>query len=292
MKMNSAVDSPKQVTLPGSSETFALRRLLSTEDYDACVRMQQETWGAGFTENVPATILMVSQKVGGVTAGAFDKNGVMVGFVFGLTGWKDGRPVHWSDMLAVKNELRNSGLGRILKLYQRELVIPLGIEEIYWTYDPLVAKNAHLNFNKLGAEVSEYVSDMYPDNSGSELHRGIGMDRLIVVWKIASSRVKEILDGKKIAKPDDFDGAPVVNSKSDSKGLSVPVEAALPQTSPVRIEIPVDIQAARNKSVETAGLWRSTTRKAFTHYLAQGYIVPAFLRDPQSGWCHYYLVKK
>ncbi|MBF8248247.1 MAG: hypothetical protein HW374_1047, partial [Bacteroidetes bacterium] len=190
--MNSSVDSSKQVTLPGSSETLTLRRLSSTDDYNACVRLQQETWGAGFTENVPATILMVSQKIGGVTAGAFDKNGVMVGFVFGLTGWKDGKPIHWSDMLAVKNELRNSGLGRILKLYQRELVLPLGIEEIYWTYDPLVAKIAHLNFNKLGAEVSEYVANMYPDNSGSELHRGIGMDRLIVVWRIASDRVQEI----------------------------------------------------------------------------------------------------
>ncbi len=290
--MNSSVDSPKQVTLPGSSGTFTLRRLSSTEDYNACVRLQQETWGTGFTENVPATILMVSQKVGGVTAGAFDKNGTMVGFVFGLTGWKDGRPVHWSDMLAVKSELRNSGLGRILKLYQRELVLPLGIEEIYWTYDPLVAKNAHLNINKLGAEVSEYVSDMYPDNSGSELHRGIGMDRLIVVWRIASDRVQEILEGKKMMKPSDFDRAPAVNSKSDSKGLSVPVETALPQASPVRIEIPADIQVVRNKFVETAGVWRSTTRKAFTYYLGQGYTVPAFLRDPQSGRCHYYLVKK
>ena len=290
--MNSSVDSPKQITLPGSSETFTLRRLRSTEDYDACVSLQQETWGAGFTENVPATILMVSQKVGGVTAGAFDKNGLLVGFVFGLTGWKNGRPVHWSDMLAVKNELRNSGLGRILKLYQRELVLPLGIEEIYWTYDPLVAKNAHLNFNKLGAEVSEYVGDMYPDNSGSELHRAIGMDRLIVVWRIASDRVKEILDGRKTAKPSDFDRAPVVNSKSDSKGVFVPVEAALPQVSPVRIEIPPDIQATRNESLETARLWRSTTRNAFTHYLAQGYTVPAFLRDLQSGRCHYFLVKK
>jgi len=290
--MNSSVDSLKQIILPGSSGTFTLRRLSSTEDYDACVRLQQETWGSGFTENVPATILKVSQKIGGVTAGAFDKNGTMAGFVFGLTGWKDGRPIHWSDMLAVKNELRNSGLGRTLKLYQRELVLPLGIEEVYWTYDPLVAKNAHLNFNKLGAEVSEYVSDMYPDNSGSELHRGIGMDRLIVVWRIASDRVKDILDEKKMMKPNDFDRAPVVNSKSDSKGLSVPVDAALPQASSVRIEIPADIQAARNKSVETAGLWRSTTRKAFIHYLGHGYTVPAFLRDPQSGQCYYYLVKK
>jgi predicted GNAT superfamily acetyltransferase len=235
---------------------------------------------------------MVSQKVGGVTAGAFDKNGAMVGFVFGLTGWKDGRPVHWSDMLAVKSDLRNSGLGRILKLYQRELVLPLGIEEIYWTYDPLVAKNAHLNFNKLGVEFSEYVGEMYPDNSGSELHRGIGMDRLIVVWRIASDRVKEILDGKKTVKPDDFDRAPVVNSKSDSKGHFLPVETPLPQASSVRIEIPDDIQATRNESIETARLWRSTTRKAFIHYLGLGYTVPAFLRDSQTGRCHYYLVKK
>jgi predicted GNAT superfamily acetyltransferase len=264
----------------------------STDDYDACVRLQQETWGTGFTENVPATILMVSQKVGGVTAGAFDKNGSMAGFVFGLTGWKNGRPVHWSDMLAVKYDLRNSGLGRILKLYQRELVLPLGIEEIYWTYDPLVAKNAHLNFNKLGAEISEYVSDMYPENSGSDLHRGIGMDRLVVVWRIASDRVKEILDGKKTVKPNGFDSAPVLNSKNDSKGLFVPVESALPQASPVRVEIPPDIQATRNESVETARLWRSTTRKAFVHYLGHGYTVPAFFRDPQSGRCHYFLVKK
>ena len=290
--MNSSIDSSKQVVLPGSSETFTLRRLSSTEDYDACVRLQQETWGAGFTENVPATILLVSQKVGGVTAGAFDKGGTMVGFVFGLTGWKAGRPVHWSDMLAVKSELRNSGLGRILKLYQRELVLPLGIEEIYWTYDPLVAKNAHLNLNKLSAEVSEYVSDMYPDNSGSDLHRGIGMDRLIVVWRIASGRVQEILGGKKMPKPDDFDRAPVVNSKGDSKGFLVPVDVALPQSSPVRIEIPADIQEARNESVETAKLWRSTTRKAFTHYLGHGYTVPSFLRDSHSGRCHYFLVKK
>ena len=283
-------ESTKHIDLPGSAGPVVLRRLKSLEDYNMCVALQQETWGAGFSENVPATILMVSQKIGGVTAGAFDNEGRMVGFVFGLAGWKNGHPIHWSDMLAVRQEARNSGLGRILKLYQRELVIPLGIEEIYWTYDPLVAKNAHLNLNKLGAEVSEYVSDMYPADSGSELHRGIGMDRLIVVWKIVSDRVKHILEGN--LKPDSFQKAIVVNSRVDEQGHVLPVENKLPDEPLLRIEIPSDIQSVRDESVETARLWRATTRKAFVHYLAHGYTVRGFRRDRESGRCHYFLSRQ
>ena len=75
----------------------------------------------------------------------------MLGFVFGMTGVQDGRLVHWSDLLAVRPEARDRGLGRRLKLYQRSLVAELGVTRMLWTYDPLVARNAHLNLNALGA---------------------------------------------------------------------------------------------------------------------------------------------
>ncbi len=107
-------------------------------------------------------------------------------------------------MLAVHPAARDLGLGRRLKLYQREQLLPLGVESVLWTYDPLEARNAHLNFNRLGVEVEEYVEEMYADpmggEMGSELARGIGTDRFIVRWEIAGERAVRALAGE----PPDF----------------------------------------------------------------------------------------
>jgi predicted GNAT superfamily acetyltransferase len=261
----------------------------SAEDYLACVELQKETWGEDFADLVPATILMVSQKIGGVTAGAFDSNGKLLGFVFGLVGHRDNRPIHWSDLLAVREEFRNSGLGKILKLYQRELVLEKGVEEIYWTYDPLVAKNAHLNLNKLGAEVDEYVVEMYTD-TGSKLHMGLGMDRFIVVWRIATERVRRLAAGE-VPPPQNFDdSSPVVNSRVE-KGTIIPLRGDLPVLNDIRVEIPSDIHAVRTMSPVLAKEWRESTRRAFVHYLANGYKVQGFRKAPDSQRCFYYLKK-
>src|SRR5689334_18372844 len=100
-----------------------IRDLNSLQDYADCVALQEATWGEGFSERVPTAILRVSQMIGGVAAGAFDDTGRMAGFVFGLTGIRDGELVHWSDMLAVRKELRSQGIGEQLKQYQRDKVL-------------------------------------------------------------------------------------------------------------------------------------------------------------------------
>src|SRR5205823_9052433 len=150
-----------------------LRSLASHADYAACVELQRDTWGQAFHDTVPASILMVSQKLGGVAAGAFTSSGRLIGFVYGMTGVENGVVVHWSDMLAVRPEAQNLGIGRRLKEFQRRAVAKLGARVIYWTYDPLVARNAHLNFNVFGVRAVEYVRDMYGGDTGSDLHRGI-----------------------------------------------------------------------------------------------------------------------
>ena len=108
----------------------------------------------------------------------------MIGFVYGLTGFYDKRFVHWSHMLAVRPEVRDHGIGRRLKEYQRQLLVEAGIDWMYWTTDPLVARNAHLNLNRLCAKVREYVPDMYGD-TGSILH-STGTDRFVLMWPVAS----------------------------------------------------------------------------------------------------------
>lgn len=265
-----------------SKTDIELRPLSSEADFAACVEVQRATWGRQFAEVVPGSILKVAQKVGGVAAGAFEPGGAMLGFVFGLTGIRHGRLVHWSHMLGVAPEARDSGLGTRLKLYQRELLLPLGVESVLWTFDPLEGRNAHLNLNRLGAEVAEYVKDMYAGEMGSELAHGIGTDRLIVEWRLRSERALRALAGER----EDaalFRGAPAVNVGEDGPETAGP----LPDLPRVRIEIPATIQALKAERLEEAQAWRAGTRRAFQHYLGRGYRVAAFEREPGGARCSY-----
>jgi predicted GNAT superfamily acetyltransferase len=274
-----------------------IRRLQTHEDYKACVALQKETWGETFSECVPPSILMVSQKLGGVAAGAFDAAGRLLGFVFGLTGVKDGRLVHWSDMLAVRKEFRDMGLGRRLKLYQKELLLELGVKVVYWTYDPLVARNAHLNLNQLKASVAEYVPDMYENDSPGELYRGLSMDRFIVEWHIAEERAENAAPEPLQAEAQRFAHAPIVNTHTggahlNEAGSPMPIISELPKLPAVRVEIPPDIQLVKSESMARAVEWRATTRRAFLFYQEQGYQVVCFYREPESNRCFYGLIQK
>jgi predicted GNAT superfamily acetyltransferase len=258
---------------------LTFRPLSSVADFDACIEIQRQTWGRDFSDVVPLSILKITQKTGGIVAGAFTGDGHMLGYVYGLTGLRDGQPFHWSHMLAVTPAGRDLGLGTRLKLYQRECLLGLGIEEVQWTYDPLESRNAHLNFNHLGVGVAEYVEDMYEGEMGSDLAAGIGSDRFIVSWRIASERVAHALRDKRAGSEEPFREAPVVNPGG--------VVGELPETPRVRVEIPESIQDVKAERPEAAMAWRESTRHAFETYLARGLCVEAFYRDRAAGRCYY-----
>ena len=163
---------------------FTIRPFETIEEFQDCVRFQEEIWGTSFSERVAVAILKVSQRLGGIAAGAYDESGELAGFVYGMTGVEGGEVVHWSDMLAVRPELQNAGLGARLKAYQRDKLLLMGITRVHWTFDPLESTNAHLNLNKLGAVAREYVQDMYGETD-SPLHRGIGTVRGYRTWCFA-----------------------------------------------------------------------------------------------------------
>ena len=250
---------------------LTFRPFSSLADYQACVELQRSTWGRNFSDVVPLSILKITQKAGGIAAGAFSLEGLLLGFVYGLTGYVDHRPFHWSHMLAIEPAARDLGLGTRLKLYQRELLLPQGVEEVRWTFDPLESRNAHLNFNHLGAEVAEYVEEMYAGEEGSELFRGIGTDRFILSWKIADERVARALVDRRAGAAEPFREAPVANPGA--------VAGDLPQAPRVRIEIPENIQELKAERPDEGARWRESTRRAFQHYLGGGYRVEAFYRD-------------
>jgi chorismate synthase len=256
-----------------------IRPIRTHPEYLACVRLQRETWGEDFTECVPPVILKVAQRIGGVTAGAFDPRGRLLGFVFGMSGVENGEPVHWSDMLAVREEVRNLGIGRKLKEFQREECLRMGVHRIYWTYDPLVARNAHLNLNRLGAEVVEYVQDMYGE-SISPLHAGLGTDRFVVAWTIGEESRAGTSDRAL------WDAAPVVNAPEESGKEELDAARVL------RVEIPPDIHRISASSPAKAAEWRRTTREAFLRLLEREYRVAGFYREGQTDRCFYALSRE
>jgi predicted GNAT superfamily acetyltransferase len=233
---------------------------------------------------------MLTQKVGGIAAGAFTEGGGVAGFVYGLTGFREGSPVHWSHMLAVLPQYDGHGIGRSLKQFQRDQLLERGIRLARWSFDPLVARNAHLNYNRLGAVVIEYVTDMYGSNTGSILHSGLGTDRFVVEWRLDDPRVEVALGGTPPGLGQDTPNAPIVNTDVGGTG-AVPVESDLPLAPRVRVEIPPDIEATKAESLELGKRWRSCTRRACLWYLSHGYRVEAFHREPDTDRCFYYLVQ-
>lgn len=262
---------------------LTIRELSSLDDYDACVALQDDTWGHGFSERVPGAILRVAQKIGGVAAGAFDPDGRLLGFVFGMTGVQQGALVHWSDMLAVRPEARGLGLGERLKQHQRAVVLPLGVHRMLWTADPLVARNAHFNINHLGALPVEYVENMYGAHTGSVLHGAMPTDRFVYQWLLDGADAPVVRSGR--ADPGD-DGLPMaIGTEPDGTPVAIPTVDA----TQVRVTIPHDLTAVQAESASRALAWRIAVRAAFSVRLAQGMRVTRFVRGHEKSLPYYVL---
>ena len=175
-----------------SADAIVIRMCQGLDELRACVALQKEIWNFSDAELVPLRMFVVAEKVGGQVMGAFDHNKEMVGFALSVPGTRSGHVYLHSHMLAVRKEHRNAGLGRRLKLLQREEAMARGIELIEWTFDPLEIKNSYLNIEKLGAIARRYNINQYGITS-SPLQGGLPSDRLIAEWWLNSRRVETLL---------------------------------------------------------------------------------------------------
>lgn len=237
-----------------AARAVQIRPCSRLEEYEGCVRVQRRVWGEELA--VPVTMIVAVQHAGGQVLGAFDEE-QLVGCVVAFPGIhqvpaRSGSAqrveaifLH-SHIAAVLPEFRDRGIGRSLKLFQRQDALKRGVDLIEWTFDPLELKNAHFNFVRLGAVARRYIPNCY-GITGSELHAGMPTDRLVAEWWLASDRVKAIL-------ADD------------------PMPA---RSKVVRIPIPADISERKSSDNALALRVQSEARELFQSWFARGYAVTA-----------------
>jgi predicted GNAT superfamily acetyltransferase len=271
-----------------------LRDLKTLDDFRQVVNLEKEIWGVGYDDVVCVPILAVTVKRGGVLIGAFERDR-MVGFVYSLPGIKDGKAIQWSHMLGVIDEYRNAGLGRALKLEQRLRSIEVGCDLVEWTYDPMQALNAHLNFVKLGVVVEEYAINVYGDST-SHLHKGTPTDRFIAQWWIREPHVARRVESTTLAllRAQDAADAPVVNltrrSEQPHGGRLVCESYDLTRSDRrLWVEIPTGFTEMQIEDPQLALDWRMATREIFTTYFARGYRAVDFALDKPGGRGRYLL---
>jgi predicted GNAT superfamily acetyltransferase len=236
------------------------------------IALEQEIWGSAAPEDaVGVPLFVASLKRGAILLGALEQER-LIGFVYSFPGLKDGRPMHWSHMLGVLPAWRSSGIGRALKLEQRRRCLAMGIDLMEWTFDPLVAVNAHLNFRRLGVVVEEFVLNVYGE-SASALHRGAPTDRFIAQWRMASPRVEALIAGgvqESGERP--WRDLPCVTDVALRDGWLTCAGANVACREPaVTVAVPARFTDMLAERPDDARAWRMITRDVFQSYLSRGY---------------------
>jgi predicted GNAT superfamily acetyltransferase len=274
--------------------SISYRRLTTLDEYAAVVELERIIWGPAYVEVVPVPILAVTVLRGGTLIGAFDGER-MVGFVYALAGLKDGRPTQWSHMLGVIDEFRNEGVGHQLKMLQRDRALALGLDLIEWTFDPMQALNAHLNFSKLGIVVQEYEVNVY-GTSHSPLHGGNPTDRFVAEWNIREPHVE-----RRLAAAESRSAVPLRAhdvSEAEAANRLVPSSRWF-ECADVRldlcgrrvlVDIPMGFTGMLADAPDLALAWRMATREVFTTYFSRGYKAVDFFLNKAAGRGAYLLV--
>lgn len=263
-------------------------RLLKTHsEYLEVEALEQAVWQFKPREIIPINELITAQNNGGLVFGAFEK-GKMIGFCFGIVGYKDGKVYHTSRMLGVLPNYQNKDIGYRLKLFQRDFVLKQGLDLIKWTFDPLQSRNAYFNIEKLGVIIRQYVVNLYGEST-SQFNKGLQTDRFSPEWWIKTKWVRKKLKGiKSLINLTDIEYA--VKTNFTKKWLLYPKDYSLDlKNKMVAVEIPEDIDELKAKDIKLAQEWRSVTRKVFLHYFKQNYTIVSFHRKENRS---FYILEK
>ena len=238
-----------------AEKQIVIRQCRTVEEFQACVALQKEVWRYSDADVIPVRLFVVASKIGGQIIGSFD-GGVLVGFVLSIPGSRQGHSYLHSQMLAVRESYRNLGLGRRMKLAQREEALERGFKLMEWTFDPLEIKNAFLNIEKLGTIARRYSVNQY-GSSSSPLQGGLPTDRLVAEWWLSSDGVNNLLQN----------------------GIKRPIKVEETVSVPAQIYAWKASEAKRSQALNI----QQANREQFLHAFSRGLAVLRYERDMQGN---------
>jgi chorismate synthase len=237
----------------------------------AVEELQMVVWGFEPRSVVPAHVLYTVSTSGGILLGAYAEES-LVGFVLGFLGRREGRLYHASHMLGVHPDYRGRGIGAALKWRQRERALEQGLDLMTWTFDPLEARNAHLNLHTLGAYSRTYIEDLYGD-LGDRLNRGLPTDRLVAEWELRNPLRLSPLAAPISLLTNDA-GKPLLQLDEQADPARVRGHEA---ASVYSVAIPANIQRLKREDPALSLAWRLAVRSALCWAFARGYVARDFV---------------
>lgn len=243
-------DDPAVESATAPLDGIEIRTLHTADEMIELGEIFQQVWGS-VTQLVTIEILMAVTHSNGYVSAAYETRGGderMLGASVAILARHQGRPALHSHITGVLPGARRSGLGRAMKLHQREWAEANDIDWIVWTFDPLVRYNAWFNLSVLGAEVHEYLPCFYGTMTDS-INAGDDSDRLLVAWPVHDA----------------------------SPGPADPADVAA--NGYLLVPTPDDIVALRRTDPAAVSRWRSETRAALQTALGAGGRVVGFTTD-------------
>ncbi|MGQ4891937.1 MAG: GNAT family N-acetyltransferase [Candidatus Njordarchaeia archaeon] len=254
------------------------------EEFHQIEEIQREAWGMRDIEIVPYRIMIAIHEAGGCVYIAY-YNGETAGFVLGFPALRHGEVYLHSHQLGVKRKFWGKNIGYKLKLKQREFALSKGIKLVRWTYDPLLGRNAHLNFKKLGCINNTYLVNLYGEMK-DEVNYGLPSDRFYVEWWLDSKRVRERIKGQFPPQVNEIlaKGVEIINKVSYRDGIAKITDYETSSNDKVLLlELPYDIEGIKKKNLKVAIDWRYATREIFQSYFKRGYYAVEFLTQKMNG---------
>ena len=262
-------------------ENIEIRECTAIDELDHCIRLQREVFGLPDLEVSPRRHLIVSAKLAAGRC-AFARQGDarrLMGCVTTLAGVRNGNEIFgYSHMMAVDGEYQNQGVGARLKWSQRERAIREGKRFIKWTWDPLQARNAYFNLNRLGVMVTSYAENFYgtdyPTNPALNSAEtagsgpGIDSDRLFADWHLESDRVMRLAPGA---------GG---NAAAAGSGPANQIQSDLQPAA--TIDIPTDWAKLCQENPVQAHQEQLRVRREFQNAFAAGLVAAGFERSVEQ----------
>jgi len=272
-------------------ENITYRLLKAPAELEQAVDLQSIYWGQDAAALVPLHMLLSLARYGGHVIGAFD-DARMVGLLIGFLGYESGQQVGelavtdlvmMSKRMVVLPDYRGYQIGYNLKCKQREIALKLGISSINWTFDPMLARNAHLNIRKLGGIIQKYIVNYFGE---SETNPTLTADRLVVEWLVNHPHVRARIETDVSPRTLEMylaDSATIVNPIRFDDEMPYSTAHVLKSAKTALIEIPRDFMAVQTMNAELAAAWRLHVRDIFEGVMSRGFIVTDFVRGFHEG---------